>query len=134
MKPILKYFIMMICLLVFIGSAAYIADYFYQSYEIQAKQEERSLKFHSASIGERFNPLLEINPDTIGWIRIPGTKCDNVVVKGKDNEKYLDTTFEGEKSKYGAIFAEAACTIRKPDDVVIDPETGKPVTSKTEVR
>jgi SrtB family sortase len=63
------------------------------------------------------------NKETIGWITVPGTKCDNPVVKTKDNEKYLDTTFEGKKSKYGTIYADMACKIEKPIHADVDPAT-----------
>lgn len=53
--------------------------------------------------------LGEINPDYAGWIEIPGTKLDYPFVQAKDNEKYLSTTFEGQKNLSGAVFMDAAC-------------------------
>jgi len=49
--------------------------------------------------------LLEINPDFIGWIRIPGI-IDYPVVQGRDNNRYLNTTFQGNRNSSGAIFLD----------------------------
>lgn len=125
-KPaeIVRKIIMMVCLLVFLGSAVYIADYFYQSFLTQHQQQQVSEIFHAeATLNERFEKLMATNKETIGWITVPGTKCDNPVVKTKDNEKYLDTTFEGKKSKYGTIYADMACKIEKPIHADVDPAT-----------
>ena len=109
-KPIevVRKIIMIVCLLVFIGSAAYIVDYFYQGYETQQKQEGYSGIFHqdTVELKDRFAELRKVNPDIVGWLTVPGTKCDNPVVQTTDNDKYLNTTFEGEKSKYGTLYAD----------------------------
>ncbi len=103
--------IMMICLLVCIGSLIYIADYYLQSWLAKRNNQEISGIFHQEmSINERFKALLAVNPDTVGWLTVPGTQCDNPVVKTTNNEKYLDTTFEGKKSKYGTLFADSKNT------------------------
>ena len=47
-----------------------------------------------------------INPDVIGWIQIPGTNIDYPVVRGEDNNFYLENNVEREKSRYGAIFMD----------------------------
>ncbi|MCT2537083.1 class B sortase [Aquibacillus koreensis] len=53
-----------------------------------------------------FNPLLEKNADTIGWVTVPNTVIDYPVVKTEDNEFYLDHNFEQENSSAGAIFMD----------------------------
>lgn len=50
--------------------------------------------------------LREINADVVGWIRIPGTVVDYPVLKGADNDYYLDHTWNNKKSAAGAIFIE----------------------------
>lgn len=50
--------------------------------------------------------LKEINPDTIGWIRIPGTSIDYPILQTGSNEDYLRTTITGETNKAGCIFAD----------------------------
>lgn len=54
-----------------------------------------------------FESLWEINPDTVGWIRIPDTVIDYPIVHDpEDNERYLHLDFEGNKSVYGAIYLD----------------------------
>ena len=53
-----------------------------------------------------FKELSETNPDTMGWIEIPGTKIDYPVVTTFDNEFYLDHDFFGNKDLRGTIFAD----------------------------
>ncbi len=54
--------------------------------------------------------LSDINPDYIGWIRIDDTSIDYPVVSGEDNDKYLTTTFSGDKNPSGTIFMDYRCT------------------------
>lgn len=53
-----------------------------------------------------FDSLLAINPETVGWLAIPGTEVSYPVVQAQDNSKYLNTSFSGEKSKTGAVFLD----------------------------
>lgn len=56
-----------------------------------------------------FDKLLEINPDTIGWIRFaPEPSVINYpIVQGEDNETYLHKTFSDSENTLGAIFLNA---------------------------
>jgi len=56
---------------------------------------------------ETLHDLLEMNPDFIGWIYIDGTDIDYPIVQGADNDKYLNTTFTGERNPSGTIFMDA---------------------------
>ena len=61
-----------------------------------------------------FKNLLEVNPDTIGWITIPDTKVDYVVVKPTEEEGkeyYLYRDFYGNDTKYGSIFMDYRSTL-----------------------
>ena len=64
---------------------------------------------------QSFKPLYAANNDTIGWIKIPGTSIDTVVVQNdKDNGKtgeykYLKNDFYGEFTKYGNVFLDYRC-------------------------
>lgn len=53
-----------------------------------------------------FSKLLVINPETVGWLVIPGTKINYPIVQAKDNDKYLHTAFNGESSMAGSIFLD----------------------------
>lgn len=47
-----------------------------------------------------------INQDYVGWIKVNNTKIDYPVVRGKDNEEYLDKNFKKEKDVLGSIFMD----------------------------
>ena len=54
-----------------------------------------------------FDKLKEINSDVVAWIRFDEpSQISYPVVKGKDNEKYLKTTFEGKKNSAGTLFVD----------------------------
>lgn len=53
----------------------------------------------SKEILPSFKKLLEINPDTVGYLKIDGTAIDYPVVKGKDNDYYLTHDFYGERAR-----------------------------------
>lgn len=54
-----------------------------------------------------FERLLEINPDTVAWIRFDQPEIISYpVVKGKDNDKYLTATFQANDNKLGSIFMD----------------------------
>lgn len=48
--------------------------------------------------------LYKINPDIVAWVIIPDSEINYPVVQTIDNDKYLNTTFEGVKNSCGAIF------------------------------
>lgn len=50
--------------------------------------------------------LLAINPDTVGWITVPGTHIDYPVVQTTDNDYYLLHSFENEYYGYGTPFLD----------------------------
>lgn len=53
-----------------------------------------------------FDGLRAINPDVVAWVYIPGTDIDYPVVHTDNNEKYLNTTFDGKGNRCGAIFMD----------------------------
>jgi sortase B len=63
--------------------------------------------------------LLEINSDYVGHIKIEDTNIDYPVVRGSDNEKYLNTTFKGEHNKLGAIFMDYRCAGKDAPHIII---------------
>ena len=56
--------------------------------------------------------LYEQNPDTIGWIRIEGTKLDYpVMYVPEDEERYLHADFEGNYDYAGLPFIDKDCSM-----------------------
>ena len=53
-----------------------------------------------------FEELIRINPDVYGWISIYGTQIDYPLVQGEDNDKYVNTDYEGNFSLSGALFLD----------------------------
>jgi sortase B len=62
-----------------------------------------------------FEALLRANPDTVGWVAIPGTPVSYPVVKAADNAKYLNLSFNGKYSKAGTPFADSLNDMRTLD-------------------
>jgi sortase B len=40
-------------------------------------------------LSPKLMPLMEMNPDTVGWLTIPGTSIDYRVVQAQDNEQFI---------------------------------------------
>lgn len=76
--------------------------------ETEVEDEKKREKYYSMLDGAR--KLLDINPDTIGYIRIPSKDGDPIidlpVVQAEDNMKYLDRNFNGDDSRTGALFLD----------------------------
>lgn len=53
-----------------------------------------------------FDKLLEINKDTVGWLKVNNTKINYPVVQGKDNKYYLKRAFDGKKNSLGWVFVD----------------------------
>lgn len=51
----------------------------------------------------------KINSDIYGWIQVDGTSISYPLVKGADNDYYLDHTATNEYNTNGAIFADFRC-------------------------
>ena len=53
-----------------------------------------------------FNNLLQKNSDTVGWIKVDGTKVNYPVVQSSDNSYYLNHACNGSSNIGGWIFAD----------------------------
>lgn len=78
----------------------------------QPETEEPSAEPSSvgAMTGVDFDKLLELNPDTKGWIHIEGTMVSYPIVQTDNNDYYLNHTFNKTSNSAGAIFME--CLIK----------------------
>ncbi len=69
--------------------------------------------------------LLEINPDTVGWVDIAGTNVSLPVVQktsSDGNEYYLDISFDGSSNKAGTVFMDRRNIIgpdRRSDNLIL---------------
>jgi len=60
-------------------------------------------------IREKLTLYKEENSDTYAWIRIGGTNISYIVVKGTDNDYYLEHTYKKRYNALGTIFADYQC-------------------------
>lgn len=61
-----------------------------------------------ASVEVDFAGLQQINPDVMGWIKIPGTNIDYPILQSaeEDDDYYLNRTMEGAEGLPGSIYIE----------------------------
>jgi len=57
-------------------------------------------------INDEVASLLQINKDTVGWLKVNDTNVDYPVVQANDNDYYLTKNFKGEKDTSGWIFMD----------------------------
>ncbi len=57
-------------------------------------------------ISQKLEWLKQVNPDIYGWISIDGTEVDYPIVRGEDNNYYLNHSYSGEYLIVGSIFAD----------------------------
>lgn len=69
-----------------------------------SSNEEYNLKFHQMKANLEY--LRQINPDIYGYIHIDGTNISYPIVKGEDNDYYLNRAYNGEYLVLGSIFAD----------------------------
>lgn len=53
-----------------------------------------------------FDELISKNSDTVGWIKVDGTKVNYPIVQAEDNDYYLNHAFNGNDNAGGWIFAD----------------------------
>lgn len=102
-----------------------------QSEELQSiysseseKEPESEPETEHYEINQKFSSLLEINKNTVGWLKIEGIGVDLPVVQYEDNSYYLKKDFYGEESRHGTLFASCYNVLDKnlpryPDDNII---------------
>lgn len=108
-----KKIIIAVCVAVVLIAAVFLAKFFID------KNNE-----NSTNIGEDGTPTIDItettepepkpdyseyvakNPETVGWITIPGTKINAPVLQTVDNDYYMNHNFEQQSEYRGAIFMD----------------------------
>lgn len=84
--------------------------------EVQEKFEREEVKTPDPEVDEKENRNLEAikriedlrkeYPSIVGWIRVGGTEIDYPIVKGSDNDYYLNHNYKDEYNVFGAIFMD----------------------------
>lgn len=69
-----------------------------------------------SQIREKLKLYKEENSDTYAWLRIGGTNISYIVVRGDDNEYYLNHTYKKRYNALGTIFADYQCKEKALDN------------------
>lgn len=125
----LRQVIMFICVLIAIGSFAYLGFYNYQASHSteqidnlsKVKEDNNFVKKKKATVTldnletpdilEDYESVFQLNQKLVGWIKIDGTKVDYPVLQTKNNDYYLDHNFDQEEDRNGSIFLDKDCSI-----------------------
>lgn len=70
------------------------------------KELKKNITVKEKKVEIDFAALKSINPDTIGYIKVNSTNIDYIVVKGKNNNYYLNHNFEKKRNIAGWIFGD----------------------------
>lgn len=84
--------------------------------EVQEKFEGEEVKTSNPGLDEKkkrnqeaiekIEALRKEYPSIVGWIRVGGTEIDYPIVKGNDNDYYLNHNYKDEYNVFGAIFMD----------------------------
>lgn len=66
-----------------------------------------------------FNALKHINTDTVSWIKVEGTDIEYPVVKAKDNDYYLNKSFNKTYNSAGWVFMDYRNTANGTDKNIV---------------
>ncbi len=58
-----------------------------------------------------FQALQALNPDVVGWIYLPDSRINYPVVRGEDNDFYMNHMYDLEWNPGGAIFMDYRCDL-----------------------
>ena len=120
--------IMIVCVLTFVFAAVYLfSDFVIQPFitanrleklesmvgksNEAAAAQELAEKYPDVEfpegMREKYAELYAKNPDFAGWITIDELDISLPVVQGEDNKEYLKVDFDGNRNKYGSVFANS---------------------------
>ena len=131
---IMKKFIFILSLLVFLGCSGYLGYYYYGSFAaLKAAEQLRDIYYAPAEVvaaseapeeypenyENRFASLWLINPDIVGFLKIDNTRIDYPVVQAEDNEYYLRRAFDGSYSNHGVPFLDYRADAARPSDNLV---------------
>lgn len=98
--------VMLICLIGIIYSGYHIIKWRMNVTGNEKIKEEIMTNINKDSYEVNFEKLKSQNKDTIAYLTVNNTSVDNVVVKGSDNDYYLNHNFDKTSNVAGWIFAD----------------------------
>lgn len=114
--------ILVICLIVFVGSAGVLLDYFVKGAKEQGNMEAlkemkgvEDLVTEKGTVVAKYAELYKANNDIIGWVKVKGTKVDYPVMQTQnDPEYYIRRDFNKASASSGTPFMDATSDIFIP--------------------
>lgn len=109
-KAIMSIIVAILCIILLL-CGYYLIKPMWITHKNNSMNNDISKKYHQAIVKsknfkDRYDALLQVNRDLVGWITIAGTKLDYPVVKAENNDFYLEHNFEKQPSDHGAIFMD----------------------------
>ena len=116
LKPV-KYIVLIICLAVMTFSGYKIVTWWNENKQNEEIKKDladtvtiQEVADEEGNTSEKyvidFGELKKKNPDTVAWIKIENTNIEYPVVKAKDNDYYLNRSFDKKKNSAGWIFMD----------------------------
>ena len=108
-KKIIVKIIMILCLSVMIYSIYNIVMWYFDNSKNETIKEEIKEIIEETSSDKNdidFEALQEKNKEIVAYLKVPGTKIDYVVTKGKDNAYYLKHNLYKQYNRAGWIFMD----------------------------
>lgn len=110
-KSIVKKIIFAVCIIAFLVSAVFLAKYFVDRHNSQKGFENLTESTSESDVTEAekkpdYSAIVDLNPETVGWITIPDTRINFPVLQTVDNDYYMDHNFENKYEKRGSIFMD----------------------------
>ncbi len=139
-KQILYTVLICLCSVVFLISAFYLGNYFWDYYKQSKQQDDLASIVESnrpplspegngsqtpanpvpgqpPQILPEYKPLYEMNNDLVGWISIPDTSVNYPVLKATESlDFYLNRDFYKEKTRSGSIYVRDVGDVFAPSD------------------
>lgn len=115
--------ILVICMIVFIGSASVLLDYYITGMRAQnaltglndMKQGAEDMVTDKGTIIGEYVELYKANSDIIGWVKVDDTKIDYPIMQTQDDpEHYLHLDFDEEYAASGTPFMDAGSDVFIP--------------------
>ena len=94
-----------------------VQDIFYgraETSQAEVSGENSSGEQTAVTEGFSLKPVIDANPDAVGWIKVEDTQIDYAVMQGENNDQYLYTGFFGEENNAGSVFMDYRNTIGEP--------------------
>lgn len=128
MKRKLINIVLAVCIVVFLGSGAYLAKYFLEADQAEKQirelieikeegtnEEKEFPESEDSGILNKYLGLHEKNKDLVGWVSVAGTEIDYPVMQNSsDAEYYLHRNFEKKTDKNGLPILDINCDIKEP--------------------